>query len=267
MEHTEIKQKKSSLTDLIDLIESLRGPHGCPWDRKQTPQSMVVYLIEEIYELADAIESGNADEICEELGDVLFHIFFLARMFQEKGSFSIDDVARNITFKMTRRHPHVFGTDVVNNADDVVRNWQKIKSSEKNNEKKESILDSIPAKLPALMRAYMISDRTSKAGFERRAVFGHLNEVVKHLAESKSPLPDSEKESADRQLGDALFEIVNFARSAGIHPETALSGSVKRFENRFKRMEKRIHESGKNMQDVCQDEKDRTWSGTENSCD
>ena len=264
MEHTEIKENKSSLKDLIKLIESLRGPHGCPWDRKQTPRSMVVYLIEEIYELADAIEAGNVDEICEELGDVLFHVFFLARLFQEAGSFSIDDVARGITRKMTRRHPHVFGTDVVNSADDVAQNWQKIKLSEKNKVKKESILDTIPASLPALMRAYMVSDRTSKAGFERNSIFGHLNEAGIHLAESKSTLPDSEKEPAEQQLGDVLFEIVNFARGAGLHPETALSSSVKRFEERFKRMEKRIRENGKEMQDISQDEKDRMWAGTDN---
>ena len=143
MEHPEIKEKKSSLQDLIKLIESLRGPDGCPWDRKQTPQSMVVYLIEEIYELAEAIESENLDEICEELGDVLFHIFFLARMFQETGSFSIDDVARNITRKMTRRHPHVFGTDTVNSTDDIVQNWQKIKLSENNKPNKGSIISGV----------------------------------------------------------------------------------------------------------------------------
>jgi tetrapyrrole methylase family protein/MazG family protein len=225
---------------------------------------MVVYLIEEIYELADAIETGNVDEICEELGDVLFHVFFLARLFQEAGSFSIDDVARNITRKMMRRHPHVFGTEVVNSADHVAQNWQKIKLSEKNKVREESILDTIPAKLPALMRAYLISDRTSKVGFEHNTISGHLNETVKHLAESKSTLPDSEKEPADQQLGDVLFEIVNFAREAGIHPETALSGSVKRFEERFKRMEKRIRDSGKKIQDISQDEKNRIWAGTGN---
>lgn len=264
MEHPEIKEKNSSLNDLIILIESLRGPHGCPWDRKQTPRSMVVYLIEEIYELADAIESGNSDEICEELGDVLFHVFFLARMFQESGSFSVDDVARNITQKMTRRHPHVFGSDVVNGTDDIVRNWQKIKLSEGNKASKDSILDTIPAKLPALMRAYLISDRTSKAGFERNSISGHLSETEKHLAELKSTLSGLEKKSADQQLGDMLFELVNFASGIGTHPETALSGSLKRFEERFKRMEGRIRESGREMQDVSQDEKDRIWAGTEN---
>jgi tetrapyrrole methylase family protein/MazG family protein len=224
---------------------------------------MVVYLIEEIYELADAIETGNVDEICEELGDVLFHVFFLAGMFQEAGSFSIEDVACSITRKMTRRHPHVFGTEVVNSAADVAQNWQKIKLSEKNKVKKESILDTIPANLPALMRAYMISDRTSKAGFEHNTILGHLNDTVKHLAGSKSTLPDSEKEPVDRQLGDLLFEIVNLARGAGLHPETALSGSVKRFEERFKRMEKRIRESGEKIQDISQDEKDRIWARTQ----
>ena len=220
---------------------------------------MVVYLIEEVYELADAIAVGQVDEICEELGDVLFHVFFLARLFQESGSFSMDDVARGITRKMTRRHPHVFGTDVVNSADDVAQNWQKIKLTEKNKDKKESILDTIPTSLPALMRAYMVSERTSKAGFERNTILGNLKEAIMHLDESKSTLPGSENDPADQQLGDVLFEIVNFARGAGLHPETALSSSVKRFEERFKRMEKRIRENGKKIQDISQDD----WAETE----
>jgi len=262
VEHPEIKEKKSSLQDLIKLIESLRGPDGCPWDRKQTPQSMVVYLIEEIYELAEAIESENLDEICEELGDVLFHIFFLARMFQETGSFSIDDVARNITRKMTRRHPHVFGTDTVNSTDDIVQNWQKIKLSENNKPDKDSIIDTVPAKLPALIRAYLISDRTSKAGFESTSLSGYLSDTEKNLAELKSTLSDIGKKPADQQIGDTLFELVNVARCISIHPETALSGSVKRFENRFKRMEGRIRESGKKIEDLSQNEKDMLWAGT-----
>lgn len=263
MEHPEIKAEKSSLQNLIKLIESLRGPDGCPWDQKQTPQSMMVYLIEEIYELADAIESENPDEIREELGDVLFHIFFLARMFQETGSFSIDDVARNITQKMTRRHPHVFGTDTVNSTDDIVQNWTKIKLSEREKPNGASIIGTVPAKLPALMRAYLISDRTSKAGFESATLGGYLKEIEKNLAELMTTLPDMDKKPPDQQIGDMLFKLVNVARCVDIHPETALSGSVKRFEDRFKRLEGRIRESGKQFQDLAQHEKEKLWAEIE----
>jgi tetrapyrrole methylase family protein/MazG family protein len=224
---------------------------------------MVVYLIEEIYELVDAIETGNEDDIREELGDVLFHVFFLARIFQESGYFSIGDVAGHITRKMMRRHPHVFGTDVVKSVDDIAQNWQKIKLSEKKGAKNESIVDTVPFNLPALMRAYLISDRTAKAGFESRTIFGHLGEFAGVLSESKSSASDSEKAVLDRQLGDLLFEIVNFARDAGIHPETALTGSIKRFEVRFKRMEKQIRRSGKELKDIPRDERDRMWAATD----
>jgi MazG family protein len=262
LEDPELNKSQSPLNDLINLIQSLRGPDGCPWDKKQTPQSMVIYLIEEIYELADAIRSEHPDEISEELGDVLFHIFFLARLYQESGHFSVDDVARLITQKMIRRHPHVFGTHKVNNSDEVVQNWQKIKLSEKNNAGKESILDSVPIQLPALMRAYMISDRTSKAGFEHDTISQGLTGLETKLAELKSALPGQDKKMVDQQCGDFLFTLVNFARGIGIHPETALTGSVKRFEGRFKRVEKQIADSGRKLADVSQTEKDQIWEKT-----
>ena len=168
MGDTEIKEKQSSLRDLIILIESLRGPHGCPWDRKQTPRSIVVYLIEEIYELVDAIETGDADEICEELGDVLFHVFFLARIFQESGSFSIDDVARNITQKMTRRHPHVFADEKVADTAAQTLAWEAHKAAERNGKTKKAIseLDNVPVALPALMRAHKLQKRAARVGFD-----------------------------------------------------------------------------------------------------
>jgi MazG family protein len=259
LEDPELNKKDSPLNDLINLIKSLRGPDGCPWDKKQVPQSMVIYLIEETYELADAIRSENSDEISEELGDVLFHIFFLARMFQEKEHFSIDDVARSITQKMIRRHPHVFGTQKINSSEDVVQNWQKIKRSEKNNAAKDSILDSVPAQLPALMRAYMVSDRTSKAGFKQDKNKLNPTELATQLRQLKSALHDSDKKIIDQQCGDFLFSFVNFARSVGIHPETALAGAVKRFEGRFKRVEKQIDDSGKKLEDLSQTEKDQIW--------
>ena len=227
MEDPELNIKKSPITCLIKLIESLRGPDGCPWDKKQTPQSMVIYLIEEVYELADAIRSENPDEISEELGDVLFHIFFLARMFQEGGEFSIDDVAAMITRKMIRRHPHVFGNHKVDNAVDVVQNWHKIKQSEKNKAGKDSILDSVPSKLPALMRAYMIADRASKAGIDQHSTSHLMEDLEAKLEELKSSLSSQDKKRIDRQCGDFLFTVVNFVRSVGIHPETSLAPDQK----------------------------------------
>jgi MazG family protein len=256
LEDPELKDKKPPLNDLINLIERLRGPDGCPWDKKQVPQSMVIYLIEEIYELAEAIRSDNPDEVCEELGDVLFHIFFLVKMFQEEGHFSIDEVASLITEKMIRRHPHVFGTQQIDSSEDIVQNWQKIKQTEKNHAAKESVLDSIPATMPALLRAYMIADRASKSGFEADKNSQSVSGLETELAELESALSAQDKDRLDQQCGDFLFNFVNFSRSVGIHPETALAGAINRFEGRFKRVEKQIAGSGRKLEDLSQTEKD-----------
>jgi tetrapyrrole methylase family protein/MazG family protein len=262
VEDPELNNENAPLNGLLNLIKSLRGPDGCPWDKKQVPQSMVIYLIEEVYELADAVRSDRPDEICEELGDVLFHIFFLASLFQETGDFSIDDVARMITQKMIRRHPHVFGTEKINSSEDVVQNWQRIKSSEKKSAGKDSILDSVPSRLPSLLRAYMVADRASKAGFEADRNARVLEELETKLAQLKLAVSGRDEKSADRQIGDFLFSFANFARSVGIHPETALADSVRRFEARFRRVEEQISGSGRKLEDVFQSEIDRIWGKT-----
>ena len=259
MEDPELNEKSFALFDLIKLVESLRGPNGCPWDRKQTPRSMLVYLIEELYELADAIETENPEDICEELGDVLFHVFFMARMFHEMGLFSIHDVAAGITEKMIRRHPHVFGTTAIDDADDVVQNWHKIKKSEKTNDAKDSILDSVPIKLPPLLRAYILLERTARAGFDWNNVLGNRGKSEKELSKMRMALSGTEQTMSDREVGDLLFMLVKFAQRVNIHPETALAGSLKRFEMRFKRFEKRILESGRQLKDIPDDEKRTIW--------
>lgn len=264
MEDPKLNEISFALFDLIKLIESLRGPNGCPWDRKQTPRSMLVYLIEEIYELADAIETENSDDIREELGDVLFHVFFMARMFHEMGHFSIHDVADGITEKMIRRHPHVFGTAAIDDTDDVVQNWHKIKLSEKTNTAKDSILDSVPSKLPPLLRAYILLERTTKAGFDWNNVLGSWDKSEKELSKLQLALSGCEQNLTDREVGDLLFMLVKFAQRVNIHPETALAGTLKRFEMRFKRFEKLILESGRELGDIPEDEKRVIWEETIN---
>jgi tetrapyrrole methylase family protein/MazG family protein len=262
VEDPKLNENSFALFDLIKIVESLRGPNGCPWDRKQTPRSMLVYLIEELYELADAIETENPDDICEELGDVLFHIFFMARMFHEMGHFSIHDVAAGITEKMIRRHPHVFGTTTIDDADDIVQNWHKIKLSEKTNAAKDSILDSIPSKLPPLLRAYLLLERTARAGFDWNSMLEKRGKSEKALSKLQLALSGAEQNMADREVGDLLFMLVKFAQRVNIHPETALAGSLKRFEMRFKRFEKRILESGRDMEDIPDAEKREMWEQT-----
>ena len=249
---------------LIKLIERLRGKNGCPWDKKQTPQTMSVYLLEEIYELVDAIESGNPDDVCEELGDVLFQIFFIARLFQEMGHFDIEDVVRLNTEKMIRRHPHVFGDERVESAHEVKKLWHDIKIKEKNHSQKKSILDSVPVKLPALMRAYRISDRAAGTGFDWDDISGVMKKVEEEWSEFKTELMRKNQagknhDSLAMEFGDILFTLVNVARFAYIHPETALTASVKKFEKRFKHMEKAVSEDGKSIESLSKDEMNILW--------
>ena len=259
MENSEIEQTHFFLAELIQLVETLRGTHGCPWDKKQTPHDVSVYLIEEVFELADAIEAGHPEQIREELGDVLFHIVFMARMFQEGGEFDLSDVAQGITEKMTRRHPHVFGEKNVNSSEEVVENWHKIKLSEKKYTPKQSSLDSVPVQLPALIRAYRVSDRAAKSGFDWAEVDEAVKNVEQELVVLKTILNEQNNAQLSQNIGDFLFILVNIARLAKIHPETALAGSNKRFELRFRRMEDMVSESQRDFDKISLREKARIW--------
>jgi len=251
----------SGINALCQLIETLRGKNGCPWDKKQTPRTLTVYLLEETYELVEAIEKGNPDSVCEELGDILFLILFIARMFQEKGHFDIRDVADVTLEKMIRRHPHVFGGDRIGSADEVKEMWHKIKKKEKNDVQNASILDSVPSRLPALMRAYRISERAAGSGFDWNDLTGVMQKVEEEWSELKAELDQAQghPDRAALEFGDVLFTLVNVARFAHFHPEMALTGSIKKFEKRFKQMERVISDKGKELGSVSQNEKDRIW--------
>ena len=247
------------LNALTRLVKILRGDKGCPWDRKQTPRSISVYLTEEIYELVDAIESADPDRVCEELGDVLFHIFFIARLYEEMGHFDIDRVARLNSEKMIRRHPHVFGDDRLDSTEKIREQWHEIKKREKNPVCSESVLDTIPVQLPALMRAYRVSERAARAGFDWPDIVDVMNKVKEEYDEFKQAVAEENHRQSEVEFGDILFTLVNVARFARIHPETALTGSIKKFEKRFKEMEKRIKNAGREMNDLPQDELDELW--------
>ena len=246
---------------LNKLIDALRGENGCPWDKKQTPRSMSVYLVEEIYELLEAIESGNTDDICEELGDVLFHILFIAKLFQEMGSFNIEDAASVTKEKMIRRHPHVFGNSKARRSDDLRKQWHCIKMNEKTRSVNKSILDSVPSGLPALRRAYRISERAARVGFDWDNISDVMQKVEEEWSELKTELNKSSENQASLALefGDVIFTLINVARFTRIYPENALMDAIKKFENRFKHMEKIILKSGRKIESVSQDEMNRLW--------
>lgn len=262
-------RKEQNFKNLIELIETLRGTNGCPWDKKQTPKTMAVCLLEEVYELVDAIESGNSDEICEELGDVLFHIFFIARLFEEKEAFKIDDVVKLITEKMIRRHPHVFGSEPAENTSVLRNRWHKIKMDEKNHLKTGAVLDSVPGKLPALMRAYRISERAARTGFDWDNISDVMQKAEEEWHEFQCALnentDDNEKEKIAVEFGDILFTLVNIARFAAIHPETALKESIKKFETRFRTMEKMATQSGRDIESLSRSELDTMWECVKSS--
>ena len=258
MEAQKIEHYISSIGALIRLVETLRGENGCPWDKKQTLQTIMIYLVEEIYELMDAIESGEPEAVCEELGDVWFHILFIASMFQESGHFNIGDVAHRNKEKMIRRHPHVFGNGRIDSADDVKTQWHEIKAEEKKYAKPSSVLDSIPKKTPALIRAYRVSERAAATGFDWQDVWGVLEKVEEELSELKSALKNN-RENAPLEFGDVLFTLVNVARFARFHPETALTGSINKFEKRFRYMEQTISEQGEPLESVPRKEKENYW--------
>ncbi len=258
----ETSETLKQINRLIRLIKTLRGKNGCPWDKKQTPKSMSVYLIEEMYELVEAIESADAAEVCEELGDVLFHIFFIASIFKDSGMFDISQVTDTINRKMIRRHPHVFGDETAESIDDIKNNWRKIKKQEKTDQSKTSVLDSIPSSLPSLMRAYRISERAAGTGFDWYNVTEVVEKVEEEIKEFKQASKLKNKKEAALEFGDILFTLVNVARFSGFHPDTALSDATRKFEKRFRYMEAQLTKKGKRIEDLSREEMDQAWEET-----
>ncbi len=251
-----------SFEALLRLIAALRGENGCPWDRKQTPVTLSVYLIEEIYELVDAIAADDAEAILEELGDVLFQVLFVAYLYDQAHRFSLPQVLEKIIGKMVYRHPHVFGSEKVETADEVKQRWRRIKQQEKG--VRHSLLNSVPTGMPALMRAYRISERAAGTGFDWDDLPGVMKQAEREWAEFESEViagetPDMDKTKASMEFGDILFTLVNVARLAGIHPETALAQSTQKFIRRFNWMETAAIESNKSIESLPRAEMERLW--------
>jgi tetrapyrrole methylase family protein/MazG family protein len=259
VEDSKINQPDSFLDALLRLVATLRGKNGCPWDKKQTPRSVSVYLIEEVFELAEAITKGDPGEIREELGDVLFHIVFIARMFQETGQFDLQDVAEGITAKMIRRHPHVFGDRTVSGSEEVIQNWHQIKLNERKSSQNPSIFDSVPVSLPSLMRAYRISDRAAQSGIEWTEVTGESQNPDELPQRLEAALRQPDKNLQSQEFGQLLFALVNICRRAKIHPETALAGTIKKFEQQVKKMQDLIADSKQDLEDLSPAQKAAIW--------
>lgn len=253
---------------LLHLIAKLRAEDGCPWDRKQTPQTLVAYLIEEMYELVEAITADDTDAICEELGDVLFQILFLAALYQEQRRFALTEALDQIRDKMIRRHPHVFGRDKVDSADQVKQRWRQIKKREKGNS--QSLLASIPTGMPALMRAYRISERAAGIGFDWEDLPSVLAQAELEWYEFKDEInriqasSNGQSDDAEMEFGDVLFTLVNVARLAGVHPERSLIRSIQKFIGRFHQMESMAAKQGKDLDTFSSDGLEQMWQQAKN---
>lgn len=255
--------RSTSIERLETLINTLRGEKGCPWDKKQTPSTMARYLIEEAYELVDAIVSNNAEDVCEEAGDVLFQLLFVIHLFNEAGHFNLKDVINKNINKMIHRHPHVFGDVEAETPELVSENWHKIKQTEKGGKRYQSVLDSVPQSMPALLRAAMVSERAAKTGFDWDDISGVMAKTMEEWREFSGEVECSKcspnREKAAMEFGDILFTMVNVARFAHIHPEIALMQSIQKFEKRFRFMEQRARESDRSVDSLTFEEMHRLW--------
>jgi tetrapyrrole methylase family protein/MazG family protein len=242
---------------LVDIVAKLRAPGGCPWDREQTHDSLKRNLLEESYEVIEAIDQGNPAILSEELGDLMVQIAFHADIAQEAGDFQLEDVLRNINSKLVRRHPHVFADGHAEDAREVERNWEQIKAAERQAKgEKKSPVEGIPADLPALAYAQLMQDRVGKAGFEWDDISGVLDKLVEEVAELKAAVTQEEKE---HELGDILFTIVNLTRWTGAHAEDVLRQANQRFGRRYLSMESLAVERGHDFNALSLDEKEQIW--------
>lgn len=245
--------------ELVDIMARLRGPDGCPWDREQTLETLKKYAIEETYEVVDAIDAHDMDELRGELGDLMLQIVFQSQLAKEEGDFDIKDVIEGISAKLIRRHPHVFGDTQVSSSDEVLDRWEKIKRGEKGYEHRTSVLDGVPRNLPALMLAMEISKRAAKTGFEWPDLSAVVDKLDEEVDELKQELHAGDTSRIFEEIGDLLFTVVNVARWTKIDPEDALREMTRRFGARFRQIESAASESGKSVEEMSLEEMDAVW--------
>lgn len=242
------------------VIAALRGPDGCPWDQKQTHESLKKYLLEETYEVLDAIDSGDDDHLAEELGDVLLQILLHAQIGEDEGMFTIDDVIRGISEKMIRRHPHVFGDSTADTAEEVVSNWEQIKRLEKGSKDDElSILEDVTKGLPGLMKAVQYQKKAAKVGFDWDDVEPMWEKVFEEIHEYKEAVANKQKGEAVQEFGDILFALANIARFYKFDPEEALAMTNQKFARRFKFIETEIKKQGLKIEEQTLEQLDAIW--------
>ena len=250
--------KKGDLQALVKIMEKLRGKKGCPWDKEQTKASLRPYIVEEAYELIEAIEADNPDTIREELGDLLFQIVFQCQLAKEQKEFTIDDVIKKISKKMIDRHPHVFGKADYKTADEVIVHWEEHKKLE--GKLRASILEGVPESMPSLLRANRLQDRAAQVGFDWERVDDVLEKLDEELKEFKDAIKTAKQEKIEEELGDIFFMLVNVSRFVGVNAEDALRKTIRKFVSRFRYIETNAARTGKKLSDMTLDEMESLWN-------
>lgn len=252
----------TKLEKFAEIIAKLRDPNGgCPWDLEQTYQTMPPHILEEAYEVVEAINQDDRKELKEELGDLLMQVVFLSQLAQEEGAFTLDDVIDGITDKIIRRHPHVFGEIKAENSDEVLKNWENIKQQERYQKEQFSILDNVPIALPSLLRAAKLQKRCAKVGFDWSELEPTIQKVEEELQEVRDEVSKQPQntQAIEEEIGDLLFASVNVARHLKLNPEEALRKANLKFERRFRQVEQSILASGRQLEQVSLAEMDLIW--------
>jgi MazG family protein len=251
---------------LVGVQARLRAPGGCPWDREQTHATLRTYLVEEAYEVLDAIEKGSPQDLAEELGDLLLQVLFHADLAREAGAFDISDVITGIHDKMVRRHPHVFGDVKADTAGEVLKNWALIKAREKQSSSQSassqnpSLLNGVSRNLPALLEAYQLTRRAAQVGFDWESVNGIIEKIEEEIAELRAEVANSNRRATEEEVGDLLFSVVNLARFLKLDPEVTLKLSNLKFKKRFQEMESEALQIKKNLSDLSKEELEELWA-------
>lgn len=256
---------------LVAIMDRLRDPGGCPWDREQSYATLRGFLLEECYEVVEALDHGDLPGLREELGDLLFQIVFLSRLAKEQDAFEAADVVRGIAEKMIRRHPHVFGSDRAEDSREVLRKWEEIKRAEKSSaagaEAERSVLDGIPRALPALLKAQRLGDKAARVGFDWEHADAVFAKVDEELAELRAAVARGEAEAVREELGDALFSLAMLARHLGVDPEEALERGNRKFKSRFEKVEEELRRRGIPVGDAELDLLESIWREAKSGTD
>lgn len=261
-----VYKEKYGMEDLLTIMELLRSENGCPWDREQTHVSIRKNLIEEAYETAEAIDKADPELLKEELGDLLLQVVFHAQMEAEEGRFGFDDVADRICQKLILRHPHIFSSVHVDNADQVLENWDKIKKKEKGQSSAAQTLEAVPTVLPALMRAQKVQQRAARTGFDYENCGQALAELKSELDELQEAIASGSNADTEEELGDLIFAAVNVARFTKLDGEEALTRSTEKFISRFREVERLAKEQGIDMTAASMDELNALWKQAKLNC-